>query len=121
MPTRHGVGQDLETFWSRTQSRLPAATSCAATTCPSHCRRPPAVAQAGVVGLGAAVDLVSTTPAAALGLPSPTIEVGKPLTEALGTVSGTTFIGAALWRAGRRTFSRDSAAAREGNRTPTGV
>jgi alpha-D-ribose 1-methylphosphonate 5-triphosphate diphosphatase len=70
---------------------------------------PHALANAGVVGLGTAVDLVSTAPAAALGLPSPAIEVGKPLTAALGTVSGTTFLGTGLWRAGRRTFSRDSA------------
>ncbi|GAA1265114.1 hypothetical protein GCM10009609_30390 [Pseudonocardia aurantiaca] len=82
---------------------------------------PHALAQAGVVGLGAAVDLVSTAPAAALGLPNPTIEVGKPLTAALGTVSGTTFIGTALWRAGRRTFSRDSAVAGERDRTPMAV
>jgi alpha-D-ribose 1-methylphosphonate 5-triphosphate diphosphatase len=82
---------------------------------------PHALAQSGVVGLGTAVDLVSTAPAAALGLPSPVIEVGKPLTAALGTVSGTTFIGTALWRAGRKTFSRDSAAAHERDRTPVRV
>lgn len=72
---------------------------------------PHALARAGVVNLGAAVDLVSTTPAAVLGLPSPVIEVGKPLTAALGTVSGTTFMGTALWRDGREVFSRASAEA----------
>jgi alpha-D-ribose 1-methylphosphonate 5-triphosphate diphosphatase len=82
---------------------------------------PHALAQTGVVGLGTAVDLVSTAPAAALGLPSPVIEVGKPLTAALGTVSGTTFIGTALWRAGRRTFSRDSAVSGERDRAPMTV
>jgi alpha-D-ribose 1-methylphosphonate 5-triphosphate diphosphatase len=82
---------------------------------------PHALAQAGVVGLGRAVDLVSTAPAAALGLPSPVIEVGKPLTAALGTLSGTTFMGTALWRAGRRTFSRDSTTSHERDRTPAGA
>ncbi|MHA6630167.1 alpha-D-ribose 1-methylphosphonate 5-triphosphate diphosphatase [Pseudonocardia sichuanensis] len=79
---------------------------------------PHALARAGVVGLGNAVDLVSTAPAAALGLPSPAIEVGRPLTAALGTVSGTTFIGTGLWRAGRRTFRRDSGAPTARERTP---
>jgi alpha-D-ribose 1-methylphosphonate 5-triphosphate diphosphatase len=71
---------------------------------------PHALAQAGVLELADAVDLVSTAPAAVLGLPSPVIEVGKPLTAALGTVSGTTFMGTALWRGGRKTFSRNTAA-----------
>jgi alpha-D-ribose 1-methylphosphonate 5-triphosphate diphosphatase len=73
---------------------------------------PHALANAGVVDLGTAVDLVSTAPAAALGLPNPVIEVGKPLTAALGTVSGAMFLGTGLWRGGHRTFSRESAAQR---------
>jgi alpha-D-ribose 1-methylphosphonate 5-triphosphate diphosphatase len=89
-----------------------AANACDILCCdylPSALQAAPhALANAGVVGLGTAIDLVSTAPAAALGLPSPVIEVGKPLTAAIGTVSGTTFLGSGLWRAGRKTFSRDS-------------
>lgn len=67
---------------------------------------PHALASAGVLPLGRAVDLVSTAPAAALGLPSPVIEVGRPLTAALGEVDGASHRGLALWRGGRQTFSR---------------
>ncbi|MGY1838219.1 MULTISPECIES: alpha-D-ribose 1-methylphosphonate 5-triphosphate diphosphatase [unclassified Modestobacter] len=67
---------------------------------------PQALAQQGVLPLERAVDLVSTAPARAIGLPSPEIVVGRPLTAALGTVAGTTFMGEALWRDGRQVFSR---------------
>ncbi|UNK47820.1 alpha-D-ribose 1-methylphosphonate 5-triphosphate diphosphatase [Arthrobacter sulfonylureivorans] len=73
---------------------------------------PHALVQAGAASLAAAVDLVSTAPAAAIGLPSPAIEIGKPLTAALGIVAGTTFMGSALWRDGRQTFARTPATAR---------
>lgn len=67
---------------------------------------PHALVRDGVLPLERAVDLVSTAPAAALGLPSPVIEVGRPLTAALGEVHGVTHRGLALWREGRLTFSR---------------
>lgn len=70
---------------------------------------PHALVAAGVLDLGRAVDLVSTAPARVLGLPSPVIEIGRPLTAALGMVSGTTFVGQGLWRAGRMTFLREPA------------
>ncbi|GAA4283289.1 alpha-D-ribose 1-methylphosphonate 5-triphosphate diphosphatase [Brevibacterium daeguense] len=65
-----------------------------------------ALVRAGAAPLEAAVDLVSTAPAAAIGLPSPSIEIGKPLTAALGRVPDGVFMGEALWRDGRRTFAR---------------
>jgi alpha-D-ribose 1-methylphosphonate 5-triphosphate diphosphatase len=65
-----------------------------------------ALVRAGAAPLGEAVDLVSTAPAAAIGRPSPAIEVGKPLTAALGRVSEGVFMGEALWRDGRQTFAR---------------
>lgn len=70
---------------------------------------PHALVRAGAATLGAAVDLVSTAPALAIGLPSPAIEVGRPLTASLGRVSGATYHGLSLWREGQLTFSRAAA------------
>lgn len=61
------------------------------------------------------IDLVSSNPAAVLGLPPVAIEVGRPLTASLrrvqqfGTDSGeeVAHVGTALWRDGRLVFSRD--------------
>ncbi|MGE2835295.1 alpha-D-ribose 1-methylphosphonate 5-triphosphate diphosphatase [Mycobacterium sp. SMC-4] len=69
------------------------------------------------VPLTDAVDLVSTTPARALGLPPVTIEVGRPLTASLrrvqhfvaGAPERGAHVGTALWRDGRLVFSRDPA------------
>lgn len=86
-----------------------------------------ALASRGVVDLGRAVDLVSSTPALVLGLPRPVIKVGAPLTASLRRVvhvpateaesgaipPGPTQIGLALWREGRLVFSRDPAFALE--------
>lgn len=69
---------------------------------------------AGATDLGNAVDLVSTNPAAAIGLPEPTIEVGKPLTAALGEWDGTDFVNQGLWREGQLTFSRNFSRKLEG-------
>lgn len=52
------------------------------------------------------VDLVSVAPARALGLPVPTIEVGKPLTASLGRVLNGVYVGEQLWRDGKLTFQR---------------
>lgn len=52
------------------------------------------------------VDLVSTAPAKALGLPVPTIEVGQPLTASLGRVINGVYVGEQLWRNGARTYQR---------------
>lgn len=61
-----------------------------------------------------AIDLVSTNPAAVLGLTPPTIEVGNPLTASLRRVQHfdtrsperVAHLGSALWRDGRLVFSR---------------
>lgn len=64
--------------------------------------------------LAGAVDLISSNPASALGLPSVSIEVGRPLTASLRRVQHFTagaergaHVGTALWREGRLVFSRD--------------
>lgn len=71
------------------------------------------------VALTDAIDLVSTNPAAILGLPPATIEVGRPLTASLRRVQQFTTgpageaanVGTALWRDGRLVFSRNPLAA----------
>jgi alpha-D-ribose 1-methylphosphonate 5-triphosphate diphosphatase len=70
---------------------------------------PHALAASGAAPLHEAIDLVSTAPARALGLPSPAIEVGRPLTASLRRVDGTSQVGLALWRNGVRTFHRGAA------------
>jgi alpha-D-ribose 1-methylphosphonate 5-triphosphate diphosphatase len=61
-----------------------------------------------------AIDLISTNPAAVLGLSSVAIEVGKPLTASLRRLqaaqpdSAGTHVGMALWRDGRLVFGRSS-------------
>jgi alpha-D-ribose 1-methylphosphonate 5-triphosphate diphosphatase len=74
---------------------------------------PHILARNGVAPLARTVDLVSVNPAAALGLPSPAIDVGAPLTAALQQVStGGAPVGLALWRDGRLVFSRTRSGAR---------
>lgn len=74
---------------------------------------PHILARNGVAPLARTVDLVSVNPAAALGLPSPAIDVGAPLTAALQQVStGGAPVGLALWRDGRLVFSRTGSGAR---------
>ncbi|MGB4780231.1 alpha-D-ribose 1-methylphosphonate 5-triphosphate diphosphatase [Microbacterium sp.] len=77
---------------------------------------PFALARDGVLPLASAVDLVSGNPAQALGLRRPDIRIGQPLTAALATVSGTTFVGEGLWREGRAVFQRSAAPARVATR-----
>ncbi|APE33564.1 alpha-D-ribose 1-methylphosphonate 5-triphosphate diphosphatase [Nocardia mangyaensis] len=60
----------------------------------------------GAAELAHAVDLISTRPAAILGVSQPGIAVGAPLTAALYRRCGTTLVGEALWRQGRQTFAR---------------
>jgi alpha-D-ribose 1-methylphosphonate 5-triphosphate diphosphatase len=67
---------------------------------------PPALSAAGVLPLAAAVDLVSTAPAAALGLAAPRIAVGAPLDAALRATVGGAPTGLALWRRGHLVWSR---------------
>ncbi|MGV9801391.1 alpha-D-ribose 1-methylphosphonate 5-triphosphate diphosphatase [Mycobacterium sp. NPDC003449] len=72
---------------------------------------PPTLAAGAVAPLSAAIDLVSVNPAGVLGLPDPTIEVGRPLTASLrrfdpGAPHG--HLGMALWRGGRLVFGRRS-------------
>lgn len=57
------------------------------------------------------VDLVSVAPARALGLPVPTIEVGKPLTASLGRVLNGVYVGEQLWRNGQLTYQRGATSA----------
>ncbi|MDY7100811.1 MAG: alpha-D-ribose 1-methylphosphonate 5-triphosphate diphosphatase [Actinomycetota bacterium] len=73
---------------------------------------PWALDAAGVAPIGAAVDLVSVNPAAALGLASPAIAVGQPLTATLRRRVGNADIGMALWRDGHLVFDRSPAATR---------
>lgn len=70
---------------------------------------PRALDRAGVAPWHEAVDLVSTAPAALLGLASPEIVVGQPLTASLRLVRDGVDVGLGLWRSGRRTFRRDAA------------
>ncbi|AKS34566.1 alpha-D-ribose 1-methylphosphonate 5-triphosphate diphosphatase [Mycolicibacterium goodii] len=66
------------------------------------------------VALSRGVDLVSTNPAAVLGLQAVTIEVGRPLTASLrrvrrfppGAPESVAHVGVALWRDGRQVFGR---------------
>lgn len=68
---------------------------------------PQVLAQRGVVGLSDAVDLVSSKPAAVLGAPATTIEVGRPLTASLRRLQpGGAHLGTALWRNGQQVFGR---------------
>ncbi|WP_395306829.1 alpha-D-ribose 1-methylphosphonate 5-triphosphate diphosphatase [Mycobacterium sp. AMU20-3851] len=68
------------------------------------------------VPLGVGVDLVSTNPAAVLGLAPVTIEVGRPLTASLrrvrqfapGSAEQIAHVGTALWRDGQLVFTRES-------------
>lgn len=72
------------------------------------------------LSLSAAVDMISTNPAAVLGLPDPVIEVGKPLSGSLrrlqpgpsGDSTPVAQVGMALWRDGRMVFGRESEAFR---------
>ncbi|CAJ1502617.1 alpha-D-ribose 1-methylphosphonate 5-triphosphate diphosphatase [[Mycobacterium] burgundiense] len=72
------------------------------------------------LSLSAAVDLISTNPAAVLGLPDPSIAVGKPLTGSLrriqagpnGDPTAAVQVGMALWRDGQLVFGRVSEAFR---------
>ena len=74
---------------------------------------PHVLAGSGRIPLAGAVDLVSTTPAAVLGLAPVSIEVGRPLTASLYRLrpaaspqAATVPVGVALWRAGRLVFNR---------------
>lgn len=67
---------------------------------------PLALARRGVLDLGRAVDLVAARPAAVLGLPVPTIALGRPLTASLRRPVDTIHLGEALWRDGRLTYAR---------------
>lgn len=74
---------------------------------------PHAIAREGAAPLSAAIDLVSSNPAAVLGLPPVAIEVGRPLTASLRRVrhdAGGAHVGMALWRDGRLVFGRESQA-----------
>jgi alpha-D-ribose 1-methylphosphonate 5-triphosphate diphosphatase len=76
---------------------------------------PHALARDGFAPLSTAIDLISSNPAAVLGLPSVAIAVGKPLTASLRQVrqdSGGAHVGMALWRDGRLVFGRESPAFR---------
>jgi len=69
---------------------------------------PHALAAAGAAPLETAVDLVSSNPAAVLGMGSVAIEVGRPLTASLRIIRpDTAQVGAALWRDGRLVFGRE--------------
>lgn len=72
---------------------------------------PHAIARDGAASLSAAIDLISSNPAAVLGLPPLAIEVGRPLTASLRRArqdSGGAHVGMALWRDGRLVFGRQS-------------
>ncbi len=83
---------------------------------------PHVLARAHGVSLSHGIDLVSTNPAKILGLVSPTIEVGTPLTASLRQVrpfhadspERPAHVGAALWRDGRLVFRRGAAEAARG-------
>jgi alpha-D-ribose 1-methylphosphonate 5-triphosphate diphosphatase len=67
---------------------------------------PHALAARGDARLDAAVDLIASGPAAAIGLAGPAIEVGRPLTATLRRRVGGAHVGVALWRDGHLVFSR---------------
>lgn len=76
---------------------------------------PHALARDKATPLSTAIDLISSNPAAVLGLPPVGIEVGRPLTASLRRVrqdSDGAHVGMALWRDGRLVFGRDSPAFR---------
>ncbi len=82
---------------------LPSSLQCA----------PHAIARDGAAPLFAAIDLISSNPAAVLGLPPVSIEVGRPLTASLRRVrrdAGGAHVGMGLWRDGRLVFGRESPA-----------
>lgn len=76
---------------------------------------PHVLARDNGVALSRGIDLVSTNPAAVLGLPPVTIEVGRPLTASLrrvrhfapGAAEKVAHVGIALWRDGQLVFSRE--------------
>ncbi|OBA79316.1 alpha-D-ribose 1-methylphosphonate 5-triphosphate diphosphatase [Mycolicibacterium elephantis] len=72
---------------------------------------PHALARHGSAPLSAGVDLISSNPAAVLGLGPRRIEVGGPLTASLRRIppdAGGAHVGIALWRDGRLVFGRES-------------
>lgn len=74
---------------------------------------PHALARGGSAQLSAGVDLISSNPAAVLGLGQHRIEVGRPLSASLRRIrpdAGDAHIGIALWRDGRLVFGRRSPA-----------
>ena len=75
---------------------------------------PHALARDECTPLSSAIDLVTSNPAAVLGLSPVAMEVGRPLTASLRQVrqdSGA-HVGIALWRDGRLVFGRESPAFR---------
>lgn len=82
---------------------------------PSTLQSAPYALQRCGTPLANGIDLVSTNPAAVLGLPSVAIDEGKPLTAALRRVGpvaadgSAVHLGAALWRDGRLVFGREPA------------
>ena len=76
---------------------------------------PHALARDESAPLSTAIDLITSNPAAVLGLPAVAMEVGRPLTASLRRVrqdSGGAHVGMALWRDGRLVFGRESPAFR---------
>jgi alpha-D-ribose 1-methylphosphonate 5-triphosphate diphosphatase len=102
---------------STSAGNLLAADAVAAGVCDVLCSdylpsalqsAPHALARDGSMQLSNAIDLVSSKPAAVLGLPKATIEVGTRLTASLRRVERATHVGIALWRDGRLVFGRES-------------
>lgn len=102
---------------STSSGNLLAADAVAAGVCDVLCSdylpsslqsAPHALARSGSTQLSSAIDLISTNPAAVLGLPKAAIEVGRPLTASLRRVAPAAHVGMALWRDGRLVFGRES-------------
>jgi alpha-D-ribose 1-methylphosphonate 5-triphosphate diphosphatase len=102
---------------STSSGNLLAADAVAAGVCDVLCSdylpsslqsAPHTLARAGSMQLSSAIDLISTNPAAVLGLPKAAIEVGRPLTASLRRVAPAAHVGMALWRDGRLVFGRES-------------
>lgn len=102
---------------STSSGNLLAADAVAAGVCDVLCSdylpsslqsAPHALARDGSTQLSSAIDLISTNPAAVLGLPKAAIEVGRPLTASLRRVALAAHVGMALWRDGRLVFGRES-------------
>jgi alpha-D-ribose 1-methylphosphonate 5-triphosphate diphosphatase len=102
---------------STSSGNLLAADAVAAGVCDVLCSdylpsslqsAPHALARGGSTQLSSAIDLISTNPAAVLGLPKASIEVGRPLTASLRRVAPAAHVGMALWRDGRLVFGRES-------------